>query len=226
MMRRNSKESNQEGRETGNTKGASSKPQTPRPRAALVTWGPAEGHRSMGISRSQVAAWKGRSRPQPQTGRGGGGSRDEIPESSGMQRWRPATRRLAAKAERTPGSGLTDTALTWLVTWNETEEGLGTRAGEPAPASRLARSPTAAPGRAHLGVGLQRQPALTLHDDSAGRSPALTAAAAATTASAPARSGRRHPNATARGEVNEGRSPIPGSSPRPTEAPLRYHCLM
>lgn len=90
----------------------------------------------------------------------------------------------------------------------DTEEGLATRACGLAPASRPAQALAAEPGRAHLRVGLQRQPALTLHDCSAGRSPALTAAttaaAAAAAASAPARSGRHHPNAAPRGKPTNG----------------------
>ena len=71
-----------------------------------------------------------------------------------------------------PGPKRQDTSLTWLVTWKRNREhDLATNC--PGRAT-TARSPPPLPAalgrhwrRAHLGIGLQRQPALTLHGRSA-----------------------------------------------------------
>ena len=71
-----------------------------------------------------------------------------------------------------PGPKRQDTSLTWLVTWKRNREhdlatncpGLEAAARCPPP---LPAASGQDPSHAHLGIGLQRQPALTLHVRSA-----------------------------------------------------------
>lgn len=71
-----------------------------------------------------------------------------------------------------PGPKRQDTSLTWLVTWKRNREhDLATNCPGRAATARFPPPLPAALGRdwrrAHLGIGLQRQPALTLHGRSA-----------------------------------------------------------